>query len=262
VHQLRVGLRRLRCLYGVLMVVDNAQSDQGRRAVQDDLRWIAGVLGEGRDLDVFSAEMLPVAAAALSEPETAELQQRTARMRSARRRALRTALASVRFDRLTALADAILTTPLHGIPDPRRDDVSAVVAEFMHRRSTRARRWARRPEREAPEKLHRLRIEIKKLRYLGEMLAPCYPGKKAREYLQAVTELQSTLGRLQDIATAQQLIRTLAQGRADGLSEMLPAMDAALAESQTTVLGDIIPAARKFRRAKPFWSDRSRKGGR
>ena len=262
VHQLRVGLRRLRCLYGVLMDVDGARSDEGRLAVLNDLRWIAGVLGEGRDLDVFSAELLPVAAAALPEPETAELQQRTARMRSVRRKALRTALASVRFDQLTVLADAILDTPLHEIPDPRRGDVSAVVAESMNRRSTRARRWARRPEREAPEKLHRLRIEIKKLRYLGEMLAPCHPGKGASEYLQAVTQLQSTLGRMQDIATAQQLIRTLAQGRADGLSAMIPAMDAALAVCRTAVLAEITIAARKFRQAKPFWPDRSRKGGR
>jgi len=261
VHQLRVGLRRLRCLYGVLMDVDAARSDPARQAVQDELRWIAGVLGEVRDLDVFSAETLPLAVAALPEPVTAALRQRVARTRAVRRRALEAALGSERFGRLITLTEAILGTPSHGIAIEGQGNIGAVVAQSLNHRSTRARRWARHPDREATEKLHRLRIEIKKLRYLGEMIAPLHRGKEARDYLKAVTELQSTLGRLQDIATARQLIRTLAQGRANALTATLPAMDAALAESQTRVLGDIMPAARKFRQAKPFWSDRSGKAG-
>jgi CHAD domain-containing protein len=262
VHQLRVGLRRLRCLYGVLMDVDAARSAPGRRAVADELRWIAGVLGEVRDLDVFAAELLPVAVAALPEPVAAALRQRVARMRSVRRKALRAALGSVRFGRLITLTNALLITPWQELPVAGHGDIGAMVAGSMNRRSTRARQWARRTDREAPEELHRLRIEIKKLRYLGEMIAPLHPGKQAREYLKAVTELQSTLGRMQDIATARQLIRRLAQGRADALSAVLPAMDAAFAEGQTAVLDDIMPAARKYRQAKAFWSDRSRKGRR
>jgi CHAD domain-containing protein len=259
VHQLRVGLRRLRCLYGVLMDVDGARSDTGRRTVLDELRWIAGVLGEGRDLDVFAAEMLPVAVAALSKPEAVELERRTARMRSVLRRALRAVLGGVRFGRLTTLTGAILTAPSHEFPTVPRGNISAVVAASMNRRSTRARRWARRPDRKAPEKLHRLRIEIKKLRYLGEMIAPCFPGKATREYLLSVTELQSALGRMQDITTARQLIRTLACAPTKRKSAVLPAVEAAFAERHAVVLREITFAVQEFRQSKPFWHDRSRK---
>jgi CHAD domain-containing protein len=253
VHQLRVGLRRLRCLYGVLTTVDAAETDPDRRAVLNDLRWIAGALGECRDLDVFAAEMLPVVVAPLPKPEAVELERRTARMRSVRRKALRTALGSARFVQLPALVEAILASPPRELPAASQSCIATLVAEAMHRRSTRARRWARNPDREAPEKLHRLRIEIKKLRYLGAMIAPFHPGKAAQRYLQSVTELQSALGNLQDITTARHLIRTLAITRTNSMSAVLPAMDAALAEKQATVLAEITIAARGFRQMPAFW---------
>jgi CHAD domain-containing protein len=253
VHQLRVGLRRLRCLFGVLMDGDAARSDIGRRTVQDELRWIAGVLGECRDWDVFAAELLPVAVASLSQQEAVELRRRTARMRSVRRKALRTALGSARFVRLPAMVEAVLAMPLRELPAAAQRDITVLVAEAMHRRSTRACRWARRPDRKAPEKLHRLRIEIKKLRYLGEMIAPCHPDKAAKEYLKSVTELQSALGRMQDITTARQMIRTLACTRTSPMPAVLPAMDSALADRLAKVLEDITEAARGFRQMPAFW---------
>ena len=55
---------------------------------------------------------------------------------------------------------------------------------------------------------HRLRLQLKKLRYAAEFLrcVHCFEPAEADRYIRRLTELQDVLGRLNDVATADRLL--------------------------------------------------------
>src|SRR5262249_27257879 len=55
VHQTRVAVRRLRA---ALSAFRNILPEDQRRAASDELRWLAQVLGEARNIDVFCESLL------------------------------------------------------------------------------------------------------------------------------------------------------------------------------------------------------------
>ena len=57
--------------------------------------------------------------------------------------------------------------------------------------------------------LHRLRIEVRRLRHLCELLRPLLGEPPADAYINALTDMQSTLGAIQDGVSAQRLVSTL-----------------------------------------------------
>ena len=74
VHQMRVGVRRLRAILSAFAkLLPNGE----HRRLSDELRWLGGVLGVARNLDVFAGGLVVSAA---------ELDRRRARSRGARRR--------------------------------------------------------------------------------------------------------------------------------------------------------------------------------
>src|SRR5690349_3400218 len=64
IHQMRVALRRTRSALGLLREVLPADE---RRALAAEAKWLAGLLGDVRDLDVFAAETLAPVRAAFPE---------------------------------------------------------------------------------------------------------------------------------------------------------------------------------------------------
>jgi CHAD domain-containing protein len=63
---------------------------------------------------------------------------------------------------------------------------------------------------DAPRR-HRLRIAAKRMRYATEFFESLYPARQVRPFIKALAALQDVLGRLNDAAVAQQLLRELAQ---------------------------------------------------
>jgi CHAD domain-containing protein len=70
-------------------------------------------------------------------------------------------------------------------------------------------------ESSAPEDLHRVRIDAKKLRYLLELLQPFYPEIALDPGIARLRKLQDCLGRFHDAWVEQQALRSLAM-RAGG----------------------------------------------
>ena len=56
------------------------------------------------------------------------------------------------------------------------------------------------------ESLHRLRIDIKKMRYAVEFLGSIYPRRQVKSFTGALEAIQETLGELNDEATARELV--------------------------------------------------------
>ena len=255
IHQLRVGLRRLRCLAGLIADLDAGKRKGKRESIGEELRWIGGLLGQARDLDVFADETLAQAMTGLPKSQADELRRRALRMRSTQRAQLRKALAGDRCSRLLARLESMFSESPEAPPAPSRNPVARRLVKSLDRRADKARARARHSGDASSDQLHRLRIEVKKLRYVAEMLAPRYRKKPARDYLECLTGLQDKLGRLQDIITARSLILRIARAVPGSPHTLAGASDcvAALNRLQPAALERIAVSTREFKQARPFW---------
>ena len=107
--------------------------------------------------------------------------------------------------------------------------------------------------RRAPEELHKLRKELKKLSFSAGYLASFYPPKPVKRFQELSRHLLVLLGKLNDAAMATGLAKGLC---ADGRSELAPAV-AALARwgdrRRDKALSTLPKAWAKFAAASPFW---------
>ena len=232
VHQMRVAMRRLRA---ALSIFRGFVADAAYPLLIDELRWITGVLGTARDLDVRIArtDAANTAAQALAE------------QRKAAYRAARTALASPRGRALLIDLSAWIEEGswrlAGGASAETVGDMAARSLEALARKVRKQGRWLLLLD---VEERHELRKRIKKLRYAGEFFSTLFvaprQAKAARAYLALLAELQDALGALNDIA----VIRAAeggGRGRAGVKREELQQLKAAEG------------AFRKLARAEPFW---------
>jgi inorganic triphosphatase YgiF len=98
VHQMRVGVRRLR---SALSVFDTVLPALHLERLRTELKWLGGELGEARDLDVFSEEFLePVFRVRCQDPALKRLRDEAAAMRREAQDRVRLAIRSPRYTRL------------------------------------------------------------------------------------------------------------------------------------------------------------------
>ncbi len=248
VHQMRVAMRRLRA---AISLFRDVVADAGRDALKGELKWISNALGEARDIDVFLAKTLrPMRQ---RNPDDTELSELAASCESRREKAYGRALeavASPRFRALALDAAAWIETGawLEGGDAALRDrPIEAFAAKELSRRAKKVRQRGVNLARLDPETRHRLRIEIKKLRYAVEFFAGLFKGKgrakRLKAFHAALERLQDALGELNDIAVSQRM----AAGRA---GDLVARQQATLTEDR---LREAVAAYRDLSQAEPFW---------
>ena len=204
-HQLRVGVRRLRTAIRVFgEMVDDEQSLR----IDAELEWLAGKLDAARDLDVLLPDTFEPAAKALG----ADLAPVGRHLLVARARAYRTAttsVGSVRYRRL-ALETAAwiqvgrwITDDRSGPVARRTEPIEALSREVLDHLSHSVRKRGDDLSRLEPKQRHELRIRAKRLRYAAEFFGPLHGHKHRRaEFLARLKQLQDLLGELNDVAVA------------------------------------------------------------
>jgi len=208
-HQARVALRRLRAALRVF-----------RRAcafppeLLDGLRDLAAALGPARDWDVLCLETLPAIAPHGPDPAAwqAGMAGLTAR-REAVAAAMRAQLAAARPGAwLLACQRWLLRHGWRDAPEAQRRRQLGPLAGWARaalRRGDRAiRRDARRFAALPVEARHRLRIRVKRQRYVLECLQACYPGRAHARYQAVLRAAQDGLGRANDARVAADLLRS------------------------------------------------------
>jgi triphosphatase len=254
-HQLRVGLRRLRAALAVFRSVLDAD---GLAFARRESRWLAGELAEARDLDVF----LQSAGAQDDVDEAPGRAALFAALRRAQAEAYDRALAAVTSERYRRLLLEMGAWIEIGVwrtttrTAAQRDGPCARFAgPVLDRLEAGVTRRARRFTKLDAEARHDLRKQVKKLRYGSAFFAetwPQHPRRRAR-YRLALKALQDRLGVLNDLSVATvvanriglRAARDLAfaagqeAGRLDGASD--EALDAARV------------ALKAFRRQRRFW---------
>ncbi len=208
IHQLRVGLRRLRSLLRLFApALPETFAAIWRRRLGDNARSLDGV----RDLDVLCDEVLaPVLAACGADH--AGLVRLGAALETARGEAR---VAALRQLDLAAQGRLLLgfMAALYALPEAdgrRRGALVALVARRLDRALTRVARRLAAARRGDPARLHRLRIACKQLRYGLDFCAPLLPRKAAARYVKALAKVQNKLGYLQDVEVARQRLPVFA----------------------------------------------------
>lgn len=216
VHQMRVGLRRLRSLFTVFApVLPAAQTDYFKA----ELKWLASELGAARDYDVFRDEILrPVHACFPEAPGMAGLLKEAGRSGALAYERARAAIADRRYTRLLLdlsrwIAEAgwreqNLTEAGVQLFAPARDYADALLEHRYRKLRKNGKRLLNGP----PADRHLLRIHVKKMRYTSEFFSELYPQKKAKPFLKGLAALQEVLGHMNDAAVAENLL--LPQGGA------------------------------------------------
>lgn len=198
-HQTRVAMRRLRSAFSLFRP---AIEDVEFQHLRHEVRWFTGQLGDARNLDVYLERHL-------DEDERARLM----RQREKAYEDVADAINSHKFRRLlvdlvgwTAIGSwrsgKLASRPVKSFASGRLDKLWRSIAgagrDVAHMdESTR----------------HGLRIQVKKMRYAIEFLGSLYrsfPGAEKR-FATAVEQLQESLGKLNDMATA----KAIAGGPAD-----------------------------------------------
>jgi inorganic triphosphatase YgiF len=204
VHQMRVAARRLR---SALQLFASWLPARGRNALDAELRWLGLELGRARDLDVFALELLePLAAREPRDAGLATLRRATRAARSDAHAAVRTALASHRYDLLALQLGRLVEA---GAPPARGKRARAALRPQLRARVARVREFGARIGRLETPALHRLRIRTKRLRYALELVGPLADGPRVARLVRRLAELQDALGHLNDLANAEAQLAVL-----------------------------------------------------
>lgn len=168
-HQLRVGIRRLRTVFRVFK----------DKRLEKRLRKLTRPLGEARDWDVFVARF-----------GKGKARRRVAQLRC------RETLSSAEFRAFFVDTQNWARERARSAEGP----VLAAAAKALGRLHRKALKRARRVDWHGEEDRHAVRIAIRRLRYACDFFSPCFRG--ARRYLHGLADMQDLLGDLNDIAVA------------------------------------------------------------
>lgn len=247
-HQVRVGLRRLRV---VLAIANSYLSNSELEALRAETGELGEKLGVARDWDVFVTQTLP--AVRKQFPRHAGLRNlalASQHRREACRAEMRANLGSRDLQRLILRLGGWLQGDYWRADGGDAAPLARFAAKVLRKRSKQVMRHGKHVSSgEAPE-LHALRIACKKLRYSGEMLGTLYKVIARKRYLAAMSALQDALGMLNDITTARRLLAeaSIADERAT-----LDLVLGRLRDDEVKRLAELGKAWKRFASQNPFW---------
>jgi CHAD domain-containing protein len=215
-QQMRVGCRRLRSdlrTFAKLVVPEWA------RPLREELKWLAGVLGAARDVEVLRDRLRRTAEAdPLAPVDPAAVQRLDAALTARQEAALAEVTEALRSARYVALTDALVLAARSPRLRPRAGGPAAEVLPRLVRRPWRTLAASVGPDAAAldplgpDERWHEVRKEAKRARYAVNAVAPVV-GRRATEFARGLAEVQRLLGEHQDAAVAADTWAALAADR-------------------------------------------------
>ncbi len=195
VHQVRVGIRKLRTVLRELgPTTPGVDPSFGSRLAE-----VFADLGAVRDREVVVARWADELHAAGAPPVVFPKAEGV------------DAIGLLRGAAFTGLLLDLLDFAHGATAEPAVDDadlMAAVVARLDHLHHAVASHGARFAELDADER-HRLRRQLKRLRYLTELAAPLFKRKRVRTYLDVLIPAQEALGTLNDVTVAAAAYRSM-----------------------------------------------------
>lgn len=210
IHQCRIAIRRIRAAMALFkpMVFDFAY-----RKLRGELKWLAGLFGAARDMDVLQANL----ASAFSEDQASKRAGEVAGNCDAKRhRAHQAVLEALDGERARTLQFDLGVVIEYG--RWRRQSSNILDKPIQRYAGVRLRKRCRKLVEKgaglaklAPGALHQIRIEAKKLRYMAEFFGEV-PGvakdhKRLNNLINCCEKLQAALGAIRDEEAMAQFLR-------------------------------------------------------
>jgi CHAD domain-containing protein len=239
-HQLRVGVRRLRSALRAFRALLRRH-----RAAVVELPWrgMMPVLGAARDWDVFLQSLPP-----------GTLRQEAARRRAESLRLVRALLRSEAFRETCTETRQWIHRGLWR----RHADPAQPLTPFAQRALDKLHAGLRKAAddidwRDAAQR-HRVRIRVKRIRYACEFFGDAYAERRIKPYLDGLRALQDILGEMNDISVQRVLLRRLSPRRS-ALAEVRAeaVARATLAAREHELIAALDPAWATFVARRPFW---------
>ncbi|WFU05675.1 CHAD domain-containing protein (plasmid) [Rhizobium sp. CB3171] len=240
-HQARVGLRRLRSDFSLFKRM--LPGDEPQR-LKDELRWLAGVLGEARNLDVLLTKATdPDLRGRLTDAREAAYDDVVEGLNSSRARAL-----MLDFNEWLRCGEYLSL--------PETEDVRGLSAlEFAEMALNRMRKKLKKHGQALAKvddrQRHEARKDAKKLRYAAEFFGSLFDNKRGvrlhRRFIGAMGRLQDHLGLLNDLATGPNVLSK------HGLTNH-PAADSIISHAdKDALIDDAQVSLDEVLDAKKFW---------
>ena len=214
VHQVRVSFRRIRSAFSAFR---EAVPKGVTAHWSDQTRWLAGELGPARDLDVFIDEGLGPIRGLLPLPAEDRMMALAERHRAEAYERVRAMLDSDRYAEFRRdFPKWVDTAPWEQVELKKKQAkrlhsaVEPFSRKLLDRLERRVLESGSHVDKYAPEQMHQLRIECKKLRYGAEFFTPIIPGLD--EFIGHMKGLQDLLGVMNDVTVMKQLVQQLLQG--------------------------------------------------
>jgi CHAD domain-containing protein len=252
IHQTRVALRRLRAALSLFRgAAELPEVERQMRALSAEAKWLAGECAPARDLHVFLTETVE---------EVPPLVRRIAnRLMKAHFERARAALSGARF---AALDRQLAEFAAASQQAPAGIGLQAFGRAVLDHRHARVEHRARKFGTLHGERLHRLRIAIKKLRYAATFLAPSFAkdrfaAKSAKTYIEATVRLQGALGSLNDRTVAAHVMADIAMAAlpAEDVERALRKLAKQAASGAKRRRRRLQRAWKGFKQAERFWRD-------
>lgn len=231
-HQLRVGLRRLRTALRELGPLSPAAAPEWG----DALGALFGRLGSARDRDALAQTLLP----ALRKAGADDLQLPLIEAEPAAQAALREPATTLLWLQLVAFAAGAAPSPQPFVEAAR---------ERLARLFKQVRRDAARFDALDDVARHRLRKRVKRLRYLSEFAGALFAKARLREFLKLLAPAQEALGDFNDVCVARALFKGAAAD--DPLAMFALGW---LAHERDDAIGRCTKVLARLRKARPFWA--------
>jgi inorganic triphosphatase YgiF len=266
VHQMRVGLRRLR---GAISAFKCITQDKKTEAIKDELKWLTAQLGPARDLDVLVENALnPLQEQEREKSGIKVLKSDVEVQRKEGFSRTKAAVESAQYRRLVLDAALwLIAGPWSQSGDPLAQmalgrSIDAFAPEVLRKRWKKIVKKSQNADKLDARGRHKLRIAVKKLRYSTEFFASIFQGKKEKKvrkkFEDLLKALQDALGQLNDIATHDRFADQIVQfGRCTRKERAKAYAIGLLSGSEHKLAGACIADARKTGKRlgdlKPFW---------
>lgn len=245
-HQLRVSMRRLR---SALVLFRSVAADSKFEALREEIRWFAGELDEARDLDVLAQRL------AAGKAKRDSLPAAVSEARAGAYARVEEALSSERLRRLLLGLVRWLEIGNWRSRDEAKKPIRPFAARALGKRWRKIRSEGALLRELDDERLHALRISIKKMRYAAEFFSGLYllgeVAGRQEGFIAALERLQDDLGALNDCVTGRELVARL------DLPEPEAARAAALIAtgegSRDALIGSAEQAYARLLRAPDYW---------
>jgi inorganic triphosphatase YgiF len=266
VHQMRVGVRRLRTALSLFKDLLQGAETEG---IKENLKWLSGQLEPAREFDVFLEDEI---AELERQNGQAPVQNLKGNLEMRRDQGMAQAKRMVCGDRYRRI---VLETGLWAIAGEwmRSDDelqaakrawsLPDAAADILKKRTKKVlKKLARLDELDAMGR-HKLRIAVKKLRYATEFFAALHAQGKVKKERKAfaarLKALQSALGRLNDIRVHEEFARKqVGKGKA-GKVQVKRAFGLGFVtgrerEAMRACLAAAAKAGKRFARQPNYWA--------